>query len=109
MEQKVGRTMISTRSCMFQVVISERAPSHSSPLPLDSYFLKAEKFHPSSGNPRASPANHGMFGARRTVFPSETAVSSVARLSICLALKSTQPINGYVMESCREMGLRDIE
>ncbi|KAM5535291.1 hypothetical protein V8D89_010976 [Ganoderma adspersum] len=59
---------------------------------LNPYFLKAEKFHPSSGNPRANPANHGTFGPRRTLFPSEIA-----------------PINGYVMESCRELGLRNID
>ncbi|KAI1787120.1 GMC oxidoreductase [Ganoderma leucocontextum] len=59
---------------------------------LNPYFLKGEKFHSSSKHPRVNPASHGAFGPRKTGFPSETA-----------------PINDYVIESCRELGLRNID
>ncbi|PIL26390.1 hypothetical protein GSI_12147 [Ganoderma sinense ZZ0214-1] len=59
---------------------------------LKPYFLKSEKFHPSFKHLRVNPANHGSFGPNRTGFPSETA-----------------PINNYVIEACRELGLRNID
>ncbi|TBU42157.1 GMC oxidoreductase [Dichomitus squalens] len=59
---------------------------------LNPYFLKAEKFHQSSKHPGVNPANHGAYGPWQTSYPSETA-----------------PINGYVIEACRELGMRNIE
>ncbi len=93
---------------MFHEAISAKAPL-TLRLALHSYFLKGEKFNPSSKDPRVNPANHGTFGPRKTGFPSETAVSAVVRFSICLVLTSIQPINDFVIESCRELGMRNIE
>ncbi|TBU42159.1 GMC oxidoreductase [Dichomitus squalens] len=59
---------------------------------LNPYFLKAENFHPSPKHPRVNPANHGKYGPMQTGFPSETA-----------------PINDYVIEACRENGLKSID
>ncbi|PIL26389.1 hypothetical protein GSI_12146 [Ganoderma sinense ZZ0214-1] len=56
---------------------------------LHPYFLKGEKFQPSSNHPRVNPANHGECGPRRTGFPAETA-----------------PINNYVIKACQELGMR---
>ncbi|TBU23788.1 GMC oxidoreductase [Dichomitus squalens] len=56
------------------------------------YFLKAEKFHPSSRHSRVNPANHGAYGPWQTSYPSETA-----------------PINDYVIQACKELGMREID
>ncbi|EJF58937.1 GMC oxidoreductase [Dichomitus squalens LYAD-421 SS1] len=59
---------------------------------LKPYFLKAEAFHPSPKHPRVNPADHGAYGPWQTGFPLETA-----------------PVNDYIIEACREVGMKNID
>nr|VWO94911.1 Alcohol oxidase [Ganoderma boninense] len=59
---------------------------------LDPYFLKAEKFHPSSKHPEVNPADHGTSGPWETGFPSQTA-----------------PVNDYIIKACQTLGMRNID